>query len=117
MAGDTGVEAYFLLPSGEGGAKRRMRVRPLNTFNVDASPNPHPPCGHPLPRGEGTAVEPRPTLPCDLLEFRHPQLVENPTEPLALVVIQMRQQAPFVFERQRRDLVVDLPALGSELQD
>ena len=38
MAADTGLEAYFLLPSGEGGAKRRMRVRPLNTFNVDASP-------------------------------------------------------------------------------
>src|SRR6185437_13667189 len=40
------------LPSGEGGAKRRVRVRDMS--NPLCGPEPSPaPAGHPLPRGEG----------------------------------------------------------------
>jgi hypothetical protein len=49
-----------LLPSGEGGAQRRMRVRPSD--HAAPMPDPHPPFGHLLPMGEGKIGLPRRTL-------------------------------------------------------
>jgi len=42
------MSKIFLLPSGEGGAKRRMRVG--SRINVGAIPDPHP---NPSPGGRG----------------------------------------------------------------
>jgi hypothetical protein len=42
------MSAIFLLPSGEGGAKRRMRVG--SWINVGTIPDPHP---NPSPGGRG----------------------------------------------------------------
>src|SRR5215470_15225089 len=43
----------------------------------------------------------------DFLELGAPKLVEDPPEPRALIAVEVRQQAPFVLERERRDLLVD----------
>ena len=44
----------FLLPAGEGGAQRRMRVP--DSVAIESFPNRHPPFGHLLPVGEGKDV-------------------------------------------------------------
>ena len=49
------VSRCLLLPPGEGGAKRRKSVRVR--ADVDSGPNPHPPFGHLLPEGEGSAAQ------------------------------------------------------------
>src|SRR5512146_1026586 len=52
----------------------------------------------------------------DLFELRAPEPVEDSSQPLLFLCRQMCEQPPLVLQRERRDLVVDLPAPGRQPQ-
>ncbi|MGH8025985.1 MAG: phosphoribosylformylglycinamidine synthase, partial [Pseudoxanthomonas sp.] len=74
-----------LLPSGEGGAQRRMRAEEFQLTEAATradTPRPHPPSGHLLPEGEGSNSFPI-DLPMDVLFGKPPKMHRDTARPPA----------------------------------